>query len=140
MSGWFPLYSPAPKSNATPPPEELPPDTGAPCHVGGIEVSFSFSGDEDRELVLSRGVEMGWVPPQGSRMSLEGGLPVRERSEREEADMKDLKTCWKFSVKVIELCVPMEAVTIDMSEDPAPYMYCFLRYRFFDSGEDPLEN
>ena len=134
VSGWLPLYPPVVKPHTAPPYDDLPPSTNPPVsYVGGIEVSFSFSCDEDRELVLSRCVEMGWEPPRGGSTSVEGG----QTAEREgvEADMKDPKTSWKFSVKVPELSVPMEAVTIDLSEDPSPYMYCFLRYRLFDSGE-----
>ena len=140
MSGWLPLYPPSLESNEIPP-EEVPANQPTtPNHVGGVEVSFSFSSEGDRQLVLSRGVEMGWEPLEGGQWGVEGGLGEGGGGGREgkgeETKLKDSDSSWKFSVKVVEVCVPMEAVTISLSEDPAPYMYCFLRYQFFDSGEN----
>ena len=116
-------------------------------YVGGVEVSLSFSRDDDRKFILARGLEMGWKFPEGSRINTSGldellelyqGVRGRERGEeregvREGGCLKD-PVRWKFRVNATELLVPVETVTITMLEDPAPYMYCFLRYRLFDSG------
>ena len=90
---------------------------------------------------------MGWKFPEGSRINMNGldellelyqGERGKEREGRREGVreggcLKD-PVRWKFCVNMTELLVPVETVTITMLEDPAPYMYCFLRYRFFDSG------
>ena len=73
----------------------------------------------------------------GLEREKEGGEGEAEGGEKK---LSDSKCRWKFSVRVAEVIVPMESVTISMSEDPAPYMYCFLRYRFFDSGKLPITN
>ena len=107
-------------------------------YVGGVEVSLAFSNDEDRKLILARGLELGWRIPEGGRFNMEGldELVASDHEERVERISDCLKSPvrWKFCVKMTEFWVPMEAVTISMSEDPAPYLYCFLRYKFFDSG------
>lgn len=103
-------------------------------------MSLSFSDNEDRKLVLGRGLEMGWKIPESCMVTTEGLDEIIESFRGGQSS----KTCdslgsairWKFCLKMTELWVPLEAVTIPMSEDPAPYLYCFLRYRFFDSGEN----
>ena len=140
VHGWLPLYPPSQNTDETAPDQiDNPSD---PPYVGGIELSLSFSTDEDRQQVLSRALEVGWKPPptagRGGATDVERGELVGEGGrEGRERLLKDSKCRWKFSVKVTELVLPIEAVTISMSEDPAPYMYCFLRYRFFDSGKLP---
>ena len=132
MCGWLPLYPPAKNSNIAAP--ELITNHSSAEYVGGIEVSLSFSSDEERELVLSHGQELGWVPANTDRVAV-GGAVQREGVKGEgKRELKDAKCRWKFSIEVMEISVPVEAVTILLSQDPAPYMYCYLKYRFFDSG------
>lgn len=145
VHGWFPLfpllrnsdtqgYAPGPISNSA--------SGSVNPYVGGLEVSLSFSNNEDRKLVLGRGLEMGWKIPESCMVNTEGLDEMIESFQGRQSS----KTCdslrslirWKFCLKMTELWVPLEAVTIPMSEDPAPYLYCFLRYRFFDSGENIL--
>ena len=94
--------------------------------------------------MITRGLELGWKAPESSRintdclcseLSASGERELPGRGEREKEAEGVSENQWKFSVKVTELWVPLETVTIVMSEDPAPYLYCFLKYRFFNSGE-----
>ena len=133
VCGWLPLYPPAKNSNVAAP-ELITNHTSTTEYVGGIEVSLSFSSDEDRELVLSHGQELGWVPANTDRVTLDGAVQREGVKGEGKRELKDEKCRWKFSIEVTEVSVPVEAVTILLSQDPAPYMYCYLKYRFFDSG------
>ena len=144
MCGWFPLHPPVHTSNIVDSAPEIMtnPDTPtALCYVGGVEVSLSFSSDEDRKFVIARGVEMGWKLSDNSRINTafldkEIVTALGEKSgESSDGGGFGSSSRWRFSVKATKLWVPMETITIAMSEDPAPYMYCFLRYKFFDSGK-----
>ena len=141
VSGWFPLYPPVRSSKNRDAAPELTGNSDshrAPCYVGGVEISLTLSKDDDRQLILSHGLEMGWKLPEGSRLNCLDEL--REEGERENGRLASSKSRLKFCVKVTELWVPVETVTIMMSEDPAPYMYCYVRYKFFDSGENMLSS
>ena len=141
VRGWFPLYPPLSNSvNHESAPESISnPDLHTACHyVGGVEVSLSFSSDDERKSILARGLEMGWKPPESNMSGLDELLELYQggkgrEGEREGGCLRN-PVCWRFCVNVTELLVPIETVAIAMLEDPAPYLYCFLRYRFFDSG------
>lgn len=79
---------------------------------------------------------MGWKIPESSWITAEGLDEIAESYHQSSKNCNSLRNLirWKFCLKMTELYVPVGAVTIPLSEDPAPYLYCFLRYRFFDSG------
>lgn len=141
VHGWFPLFPPLRNSDtqgyAPGPINNLAPGSVNP-YVGGVEVSLSFSNKEDRKLILGRGLEMGWKIPESCMVTTEGLDEIMESFQGQSKTHDSLRSeiRWKFCLKMTELWVPLEAVTIPMSEDQAPYLYCFLRYRFFDSGEN----
>lgn len=139
ISGWIPLYPLVSSSHAAP---ELTSNYhnshSMPCYVGGVEVSLSLSNQEDRQLILSQGKDMGWKLPEGHHLNCLDELKEDRMGGEGRVDgglLGSSKSRLRFSVKVTDLWVPMETVTIAMSEDPAPYMYCYLKYKFFDSSE-----
>ena len=103
------------------------------CCVGGVQISLSLSDKDDRQLILDKALELGWKYPEGGGINTLDGEGETEESRGR--GLMDSKSRWKFCIKVTELWVPMESVTLTMLEDPAPYMYCYLKYRFYDSGE-----
>ena len=102
--GWFALYC---KGDT--------PDR----YVGGVELTLSFTREEDRELVLSHAARLGWKPN-----------PIAELSISPCATQLKLR----FEVTIDSLWVSVDDVIIPVSGEPS-YKCCFVRYRFFSLGE-----
>lgn len=82
--------------------------------MGGVEVCAGFSSEKDRELVVAAAERVGLEPP---KLESPGEGPVM----------------WELELRVALLVVESKRVVSASSKDN---MYCFLRYRFFDLGED----
>ena len=144
VHGWFPLFPPIHSSDthdSAPGQIGNPDPNGACSYVGGVEVSLSLANKDDRKLILARGLDMGWKIPEGSGINMDYSDQPTQPEPRQEGRSENVgggslkhPVLWKFDVKLTELWVSAEAVAIPLSEDPAPYMYCFVRYRFFNSG------
>ena len=144
VHGWFPLFPPLHSSDThdSAPGQIGNPDPNGTCsYVGGVEVSLSLANKDDRKLILARGLDMGWKIPEGSGINMDYSDQPTQPEPRQEGRSENVgggclkhPVLWKFDVKLTELWVSAEAVAIPLSEDPAPYMYCFVRYRFFNAG------
>ena len=101
--------------------------------AGGIELSFSFSNEDDLKLVWVQGLKSGWKLPQcGIDLGCVLTADSQHRSS-EELQMDSINLEWKVSIEISQLCVPLESVAIPTAREPS-YKYCFVRYRLFKAG------
>ena len=150
IRGWFPLHAPVTSDDGgwesipefpsttflnTPPLEE---------YVGGVELSISFPNKDDRQMILSSALKMGWKAPQGCSINLLSLVPASP-TEEEEIGAEEVgldvgggggEERWRLDINVNSLLVPLDAVAMPLPTVKNPtYKYCFLRYRFMDNSE-----
>lgn len=134
VHGWFPLV-PSFRQSVTASASTANPDPESACsYVGGVEVSLSFSNKDDRKLVISRGIEMGWVRPEGYDInldSLDQEQPPLNQVPGDKDGCLEGSTRWRFDIRMSQLWIPLESVVILMS---GAHKYCYLRYKFFEAG------
>ena len=149
IRGWFPLHAPVTSDDGgwesipefpsttflnTPPLEE---------YVGGVELSISFPNKDDRQMILSSALKMGWKAPQGCSIDLLSLVPASPTEEEIGAEEVGLdvgggggEERWRLDINVNSLLVPLDAVAMPLPTVKNPtYKYCFLRYRFMDNSE-----
>ena len=147
IHGWFPLHAPVTSDDGgwesvpefhpttfpdTPPLEE---------YVGGVELSISFTNKDDRRMILSSALKMGWKAPQGCSIDFLSLVPASP-TEEEEMGAEEVGLDggggerWRLDINVNSLSVPLDAVAMPLPTVKNPtYKYCFLRYRFMDNSE-----
>ena len=124
------------------------PDTPPPLeeYVGGVELSISFPNKDDRQMILSSALKMGWKAPKGCSIDLLSLVPASPTGE-EEMGAEDVgeggrggggggEGTWRLDINVNSLSVPLDAVAMPLPTVKNPtYKYCFLRYHFMDNSE-----
>ena len=106
-SGWFVLYC----KGDTP--------LTADRYSGGVELTLSFTREEDRELVISHAARLGWKSDPTAELSMDPCAVQKKLT---------------FEITIDRLWVSVNDVIIPVSEEPL-YKGCFVRYRFFSLGE-----
>ena len=115
-------------------------------YVGGVELSISFPNKDDRQVILSSALKMGWKAPKGcsiDHLSLVPASPTGEEVMGAEEVGLDVgggggggEETWRLDISVNSLSVPLDAVAMPLPTVKNPtYKYCFLRYRFMDNSE-----
>lgn len=124
-------------------PTTLPDTPPLEEYVGGVELSISFPNKDDRQMILSSALKMGWKAPEGCSIDLLSLVPALPTGE-EEMRAEDVggggegggEWMWRLDINVNSLSVPLDAVAMPLPTVKNPtYKYCFLRYRFMDNSE-----
>lgn len=144
VRGWFPLHPPKSSDDRdrqsaseaaspdTPPLEEF---------VGGVELSIFFTNNEDRKVILSSALKMGWKAPKSCSIDCPSLVPVLHTREEVMDDREvgcgvEGGEGWRLDLSVNSLWVPLDAVVSPVPTAANPtYKFCFIRYRFMDNSE-----
>lgn len=146
VRGWFPLHPPKSSGDED---RELASEAASPDkplleeYVGGVELSIFFTNQEDRQLILSSALKMGWKVPNGCGINLPSLVPSPVSQTQEEVTGVREVRCsvrggegWRLDLNVNSLWVPLDAVASPVPTATNPtYKYCFVRYRFMDNSE-----
>ena len=164
IHGWYPLaplttqasYSSHPPHPPSPSPTLPPPHPHAPSyHVGGVELSLSLPRPEERRRLLSRALEMGWEgleeeeeeeeEREGKKEGevIEGrelgserksGRNRRDKDNEKNQTLRKGYSLLKFDIKVPELWVPLESVSITMP-GVSSHNYCYVQYKLWEASK-----
>lgn len=119
VRGWYPLLPPAtphkaPISGPTHQEAWQEPPVVRCAYVGGVEVAATVSTKRDQQLVLSSAERAGWEP----------------------STLPDMGGARKWQVELQVKSLWMEVDNHPRSATNKQPVYCFVRYRFFDLGEE----
>ena len=107
-----------------------------------MELSATFTNEEGRDVVVSNSLRQGWRAPDAFFVDLGTPPQSQVRSSHhvgftEHAQRKQLpgfeRKSLKFELRVSHANLQLSAVDIPTASQPT-YKFCFVRYRFFDTG------